>query len=160
MTINITPVTKENFTPYGDLLSIEGDPDMVINQGMCKRYHDRAQMHLESGNAGVSVFHAIPRELPYSLKMMERHPLGNQCFMPMTEHPFLVIVAGDDGGRPVEPNAFMIPPHTGVNIHRNVWHGVLTPLHEPGLFTVIDRVSGDGNNVEEYFFDTPYIIKG
>jgi ureidoglycolate lyase len=54
----------------------------------------------------------------------------------------------------------MIPPHTGVNIHRNVWHGVLTPLHEPGLFTVIDRVSGDGNNVEEYFFDTPYIIKG
>ena len=93
--------------------------------------------------------------------MMERHPLGSQCFMPMTEHPFLVIVADDDGGIPAPPLAFLVPPHTGVNIHLNIWHGVLTPLYAPGLFTVIDRIGAVGDlrkNLEEYHFDAPYII--
>jgi ureidoglycolate lyase len=159
MTITIAPVTRKDFAPYGDLLSADGDPDMIINQGRCERYHDRARMDLGGGSPGVSVFHAKPCELPYTLEMVERHPLGNQCFMPMTEHPFLVIVASDDGGKPVELKAFMIPSHMGVNIYRNVWHGVLTPLYSPGLFSVIDRVSGDGSNLEEYFFDTAHIIK-
>jgi ureidoglycolate lyase len=46
-----------------------------------------------------------------------------------------------------------------VNYHRNIWHGVLTPLTEPGLFAVIDRI-GDGNNLEEHWFETPYLITG
>ena len=156
--ISITAVTPELFAPYGDLISAEGQPDMIINQGECGRYHDRAKMDLGKGSAGVSVFHANPRDLPYSLTMMERHPLGNQCFMPMTEHPFLAIVADDDDGRPSLPMAFLIPSHTGINIHRNIWHGVLTPLHGPGLFAVIDRVAGGGDNLEEYFFDEAYVI--
>ena len=156
--ITIIDVTADKLAPYGDLLSADGSPDMIINQGQCGRYHDRAKMDLAGGNAGVSVFNANPRDLPYTLTMMERHPLGNQCFMPMTEHPFLVIVADDDNGRPAEPKAFTMPSHQGVNIHRNIWHGVLTPLHGPGLFAVIDRISGDGDNLEEYFFDDPFII--
>ena len=156
--ITIQPVTPQTFAPYGDLLDAFGTPDMMINQGQCGRHHDRAQMDIVSGSVGVSVFNAQARALPYSLTMMERHPLGNQCFMPMTEHPFLAIMAGDDEGKPATPEAFMIPPHQGINIHRNVWHGVLTPLHAPGLFAVIDRVHGDGNNLEEYFFNTPYVI--
>jgi len=158
MTILITPVTADDFAPYGDLIAAEGAPDMIINQGMCGRFHDRAKIDLEGGEIGVSVFHAELRALPYTLEMMERHPLGNQCFMPMTEHPFLAIVADDDGGKPATPKAFLIPAHMGINIHRNVWHGVLTPLHAPGLFAVIDRVNGDGNNLEEYFFEAPFII--
>ena len=51
----------------------------------------------------------------------------------------------------------MVPPHTGINIHRNIWHGVLTPLHHPGLFAVIDRI-GDGVNLEEVTLDPPYVI--
>lgn len=156
--ITIIDVTAELFAPFGDVISANGQPDMIINQGQCGRYHDRAKIDLEGGNLGVSVFSAHKRDLPYSLTMMERHPLGNQCFMPMTEYPFLAIVAEDDGGRPAVPMAFLIPAHMGINIHRNIWHGVLTPLHSPGLFAVIDRVSGDGNNLEEYFFDDPYII--
>ena len=156
--ITIMDVTPEAFASFGDLLSADGQPDMIINQGQCGRYHDRASIDLAGGDVGISVFNANKRDLPYSLTMMERHPLGNQCFMPMTEHPFLAIVAEDNNGKPGTPHAFMIPAHTGINIHRNIWHGVLTPLHSPGLFAVIDRVAGDGNNLEEYFFDDPYII--
>jgi ureidoglycolate lyase len=41
----------------------------------------------------------------------------------------------------------------------NTWHGVLTPLGEVTDFLIIDR-GGDGNNLEEYFFDAPWIIVG
>ena len=158
MSIIIQDVSAAEFAPYGDLIHADGTPDMIINQGKCGRYHDRAQIDLDGGQLGVSVFKSEARNLPYDLEMMERHPLGNQCFMPMTEYPFLAIVADDQDGAPALPKAFLIPSHMGINIHRNVWHGVLTPLHEPGLFAVIDRAFGDGNNLEEYFFDEPYQV--
>ena len=151
-------VTSAAFAPFGDLLDARGTAEMVINQGMCHRHHDRARIDMVGGRIGVSVFDATPRHLPYQLDLMERHPLGSQCFMPMTEHPFLVTVAADDHGKPAPPLAFLIPPHTGVNFHRNIWHGVLTPLHGPGLFAVIDRVAGNGVNLEEFLFPQPYTI--
>ena len=98
-----------------------------------------------------------PRSLPYALDMVERHPLGSQAFMPMSLDPFLVVVAPDAGGKPGQPLAFRTAPGQGVNIARNTWHGVLTPLHAPGLFAVIDRI-GDGTNLEEYWFDQPFTV--
>ncbi len=91
--------------------------------------------------------------------MMERHPLGSQAFLPMSLQPFLVIVAPDAGGRPGAPVAFLTGPGQGVNYHRGTWHGVLTPLHAPGLFAVVDRI-GEGSNLEEYWFEEPYEITG
>jgi len=46
-----------------------------------------------------------------------------------------------------------------VNFHRGTWHGVLTPLAEPGLFAVVDRI-GTSPNLDEYPLDPPYVIKG
>jgi ureidoglycolate lyase len=76
----------------------------------------------------------------------------------MTADPFLVIVASDHNGQPHEPKAFLTRPGQGVNYHRGIWHGVLTPLHAPGLFAVVDRI-GRGDNLEEHWFEAPYIIK-
>ena len=129
----------------------------MINQGLCGRYHDRATMTQIEGKAGISLFDAEPRSLPYQLDLLERHPLGSQAFLPMTEHPFLVIVAHDNGGRPDTPLAFITEPHMGVNYHANIWHGVLTPLHAPGRFAVIDRI-GSGANLEEFWLEEPYQI--
>jgi len=150
-------ITAEAFTPFGDILDCAGDPDKLINQGMCGRFHDRATLDFGEGRAGVSLFSATPRSFPYSLDMMERHPDGSQCFIPMTEHPFLVIVAQDLGGVPSNPQAFMTQSGQAINFHRNTWHGVLTPLHAPGLFAVVDRI-GAGDNLEEHWFDDPFIV--
>ncbi|MEM9780826.1 MAG: ureidoglycolate lyase, partial [Pseudomonadota bacterium] len=95
--------------------------------------------------------------LPYRLEMLERHPLGAQAFLPMTQNPFLVIVAPDAEGRPGPPRAFLTAPGQGVNYHRGTWHGVLTPLHAPGLFAVVDRI-GPGQNLEEHWLDQPLTI--
>lgn len=151
------PLTADAFAPFGDVLDCAGEADRIINQGMCGRFHDRATMDFSDGRAGLSLFNATPRSFPYRLDLLERHPDGSQAFVPMTEHPFLVIVARDANGTPCTPLAFLTAPHQAINIHRNVWHGVLTPLHAPGLFAVIDRI-GAGANLQEFRLDDPYIV--
>jgi ureidoglycolate lyase len=151
------PLTRAAFAPFGDVIDCAGDPDKIINQGQCGRYHDRARLEFAEGRAGVSLFNADPRSLPYRLEMVERHPDGSQCFIPMGGHGFLVIVAPDVDGRPGTPLAFLTAPGQAVNFHRGTWHGVLTPLQAPGLFAVVDRI-GPGANLEEVWFEDPYLI--
>lgn len=151
------PMTATAFAPFGDLLDCAGDPDKLINQGLCGRYHDRASLDFADGRAGISLFKAELRSLPYTLDLLERHPLGSQAFVPMSHDPFLVIVASDDDGKPGTPRAFLTQAGQAINFHRNTWHGVLTPLSGTGLFAVIDRI-GDGPNLQEHWLDTPYEV--
>lgn len=155
--IQIRPLTPEAFAPFGDVLDCRGAPDKIINQGLCGRYNDRATIDIDNGRAGLSLFNAEPRALPLTLDMVERHPEGSQAFVPMSEHPFLVIVAPDDNGRPGVPVALKTVPGQAINFHKNTWHGVLTPLASPGLFAVVDRI-GEGANLEEHWFEKPYIV--
>ncbi len=159
MTVHLhtRPLTAEAFAPYGDVLAAEGLPDKLINQGRCGRFHDRARLDFSDGKAGISIFKGEKETLPLALKMVERHPLGSQAFVPMSADSFLVVVARDQQGTPVDPVAFLTEPGQAINFHKGTWHGVLTPLSEPGVFAVVDRI-GDGANLEEYWFDTEYII--
>lgn len=157
-TIRTEPLTAEAFAPFGDVLEVKGAPDRLINQDLCGRYHDRARLDFGTdGRAGISLFDAVPRALPYTLDMVERHPEGSQAFLPMTAAPFLVIVAPDAGGVPGTPRAFLTAPGQGVNYHRGTWHGVLTPLSAPGLFAVVDRI-GTTPNLQEHWFATPWTV--
>ncbi len=155
--ITLQPITAEAFAPYGDLIDCSGEPDAIINLGKCGRYHDRAQMDFGTGRAGISVFNAKLRSLPYQFDLVERHPLGSQAFIPMSADGFLVIVAPDENGAPGTPVAFETQPGQGINFHKNTWHGVLTPLSGSGQFAVIDRI-GDGNNLKEFLLETPHIV--
>jgi ureidoglycolate lyase len=157
-TITARPLTAQDFAPYGDVLEAEGEADKIINQGFCGRWHDRAQMDFgPEGRAGISIFKAEPRALPYRLDLLERHPEGSQAFVPMSMTEWLVIVAEDDAGQPGRISAFIAAPGQGINLHRGTWHGVLTPLHAPGLFAVIDRI-GTTPNLEEFPLKVPCTI--
>ena len=151
------PLTKAGFAPFGDVLELRDTPDKMINQDMCGRHHDLADLDFTDGRAGISLFDAIPRELPYHFNLVERHPLGSQAFIPMSMSPFLVVVAEDLDGAPGTPRAFITRAGQGINFHRNTWHGVLTPLHTPGLFAVIDRI-GDGANLQEFTYETGFMV--
>jgi ureidoglycolate lyase len=150
-------LTAKKFTPFGDILDASGDPDKIINQGMCGRHHNLAKLDFIAGKAGISIFNAEPRSMPLKLEMMERHPDGSQAFIPMHQKPFLIVVAHDKNGKPDTPISFISEPGQGINIHRNIWHGVLCPLHSPGLFAAIDRI-GDGPNLEEHWFQKAWTI--
>ena len=155
--LHLEPLTKGAFAPFGDVLDVAGEPDKIINQGLCGRYHDRALIDIVDGRTGISLFNAEPRQFPITLDMVERHPMGSQAFLPMSFDPFVVVAAPDEGGKPGQPRAFLTAPGQGVNYARGTWHGVLTPIHAPGLFAVVDRI-GDGANLQEHWFDAPFII--
>lgn len=158
-TIRTQPLTAAAFAPFGDVLEATGD-FRLINAGLCHRHHDRATLDFgPGGRAGISIFNAVPRALPYEFDLLERHPEGSQAFLPMHALPFLVIVAPDQGGRPGAPLAFVTDGAQGINLHRGTWHGVLTPLHAPGLFAVVDRI-GTTPNLEEYRLDAPLRVLG
>lgn len=151
------PLTAEAFAPWGEVLEAAG-AHRLINAGMCRRFHDRARPDVEGGLVGLSVFEAEPRSLPYLLDMVERHPLGSQAFLPMTAHPFLVMVA-EDGEAPGPVHAFVTAPGQGINLRRGAWHGVLAPLQTMGLFAVLDYV-GDRPNLQEHRFAEPLTVTG
>ena len=153
MRIKPEPLTATAFAPFGDVLDATGD-FRLINNGLCQRHHDRAQIDTGDARTGISIFQAQPRALPYSFDLIERHPDGSQAFIPMTQHPFLVIVAASPDHK---PRAFLTNGAQGINLHRGIWHGVLTPLHAPGLFAVVDRI-GPTANLEEYRYKTPYTV--
>ena len=156
-TLSPEPLTAQAFASFGDVLEASGAADKIINEGRCGRYHDLAALDFDTGRAGISLFKAEARHFPIPLTMVERHPMGSQAFLPMSQDPFLVIVAPDASGTPGTPRVFLSTAGQGVNYHRNIWHGVLTPLHAPGLFAVVDRI-GEGANLQEYWFETPYTI--
>jgi ureidoglycolate lyase len=152
--IHPEPLTHEAFAPFGDVLDATGD-FRLINAGLCQRHHDRARLDFgDGGRAGLSIFLAEPRALPYSFDLIERHPEGSQAFLPMTADPFLVIVATSPEA---QPKAFLTNGAQGINLNRGTWHGVLTPLSAPGLFAVVDRI-GTTPNLEEHRFTDPWTV--
>jgi len=158
-TILIEPLSAEAFVPFGQVIELAGATHYPINNGMTERYHDLARIELGGVHARplLSLFRGQPYQLPLSLSLVERHPLGSQAFYPLSNNPWLVIVAEDDSGTPTRLRAFSPAQGQGVNIAMNTWHGVLTPLQAESDFLVVDR-GGDGNNLEEYHFDTPPIV--
>lgn len=158
-TVIVEPLTREAYAPFGQVITIAGAEHFPINNGMTERYHDLARIEL----AGVhprpllSIARGKPYTLPLILTMMERHPLGSQAFYPLSDRPFLSIVAPDEGGVPGTPRAFLCGPGQGINMAMNTWHAVLTPLEEESDFLLIDR-GGDGNNLEEHFFAEPWTV--
>ncbi|MCW1917213.1 ureidoglycolate lyase [Rhodobacter sp. KR11] len=154
MHIPATPLTAEAFAPFGDVLEATGD-FRLINEGLCQRHHDRALIDVTDARPGISIFLAQARALPYDFALIERHPEGSQAFIPMHQQPFLVIVSTS----PAEiPRAFLTNGAQGINLHRGVWHGVLTPLHAPGLFAVVDRI-GTTPNLQEFRYPRPFTVR-
>lgn len=157
--INIQPLTEEAFAPFGEVIDLNKAENFPINNGMCTRFNDLATVELggEKPRPLVNVFRGKPYDLPLHLKMVERHPLGSQAFIPMSKRPFLVIVSEDRDNIPQTPLAFLTKPGQGVNIGQNIWHGVLTTLGEVSDFVVVDR-GGPGDNLEEFFFDEGFVV--
>lgn len=158
-TVPIHPLTRETFAPFGQVIETDGAQHYPINKGMTERFHDLARIELGGVHARplISLFKGQPYALPLRLDLVERHPLGSQAFYPLSDAPWLVIVAPDESGTPGTPLAFRPAPGQGVNIAINTWHGVLCPLDRPSDYLVLDR-GGDGNNLEEYVYPEPWAV--
>lgn len=157
--LKASQLSQDVFGEYGQVIQKGGAKSFPINAGNCTRYHDLVTIDVtgEECRPIVSIVSGKPYDLPVEVPMVERHPFGSQAFIPTGNNRFLVVVCRDVDGVPVEPKAFTTSPGQGVNIARNVWHGILTPLDGQSDFVVVDW-AGMGVNLEEHFFETPYQV--
>ncbi|WP_205932489.1 ureidoglycolate lyase [Rhizobium leguminosarum] len=158
--LDIRRLTRSAFAPFGEVIEADPASMRLINGGTTERFHALAATEAtgEGARVIINLFRGQPRNFPYEVTMMERHPFGSQSFSPVSGRPFLVVVSEDESGRPGRPQVFLARGDQGVNYRRNVWHHPLMALGQACDFLVVDR-DGPGNNLEEYFFETPYIIK-
>ena len=146
--INPKPITKENFSKFGDMITTSDIKPLEINNGYAKRFDGIANVDTskDNGETIISIFSALKRSFPMKIYMMEKHPLGSQAFVPMKETTFLVFVA-PKGNKPDlnKIEAFIIPPGIGVNYNPGTWHFPLISTENMN-FLVIDR-KGSGDNL-------------
>ena len=94
MKIIIKPkkITRKNFQKFGDLISVKKKKSININDGYAKRFDNLCRINTSSkkGKTIMSIFSAKKRKFPMNIKMMEKHPLGSQAFVPMNGTTFLV----------------------------------------------------------------------
>ena len=145
------PLDAESFAPYGEVIEAGGAARRYeINEGSTLRFHDLARIEPgPGGRAIVSIFRCRAGDgSPPRIRMMERHPLGSQAFVPLGGGPWTIVVAPP--GETVAPEsveAFVARGDQGVNIAPGVWHHPLIPSGVQRDFLVIDR-DGEGANCD------------
>ena len=156
--LKIKELNQKSFQEYGDIIDTNQQVPFKINDGKCLRYNDLATLSFKNDQAGISLFESKRVALPYKFNFMEKHPLGSQAFIPVFGSTFIVIVASDNYGKPGKPEVFITRSGQGINYHRNIWHGILTPLEERGLFVVLDWI-GSEENLDTHHYNEWYCIE-
>lgn len=166
-TIELQPLSAAAFAPFGQIIEpAAAASEYVINNGLTRRYHDitracsltatkagkadtppRTGIHSDRGSdIGFSIFRARPVSLPFTLKRMERHPLGSQAFINTGKVAYAIVVAPPGDFSTSAMRAFLAAPGQSINYRAGTWHHFLLALGRAD-FIVVDRI-GD-NNCEE-----------
>ncbi|KAI8320607.1 ureidoglycolate hydrolase, partial [Martensiomyces pterosporus] len=161
--ITIEPLTIDAFKPYGDVIQLEGNKNIVIaNQGTAKRVNHVAKLEnwrqntspsVKNGTPNMCIFSSAPRPTAggrFEVKLLERHPFSSQVFMPIHQHGvhstnpdepcYLVIVA--ENGPDDKPDlstirAFAASSTQGINYKANSWHSPMVCVGQRVNFLVL-----------------------
>ena len=153
-------LTCENFAVFGDVIEVnDNTKNFSINDGFTQRYHDLAEVDVtqKNGRTLINIFRSTPLQQPVKIKMMERHPLSSQAFIPMGQQPFLVVVAPKGEFDVTKIEVFLALSNQGVNYHKGTWHHYCLALHQVSDFIVVDR-GGAGDNCDAIELDGSLVI--
>ncbi len=148
------PLTRDNFSGFGDVLEVNDAERILINEGTTERFHALAKLDVadRQGVGVLSIFRATARPRPIKIAMMERHPLGSQAFFPLANNRWLIVVSAAETPAPDNLKAFRARGDQGVQYAKNIWHHPLLIIEPSQDFLVVDR-AGPGDNLEEIRFD-------
>ena len=157
-TLDIQPLDKAVFAPFGTVIETVGAKQISINQGTTTRFDAMSGVDVEEagGKPIISLFRGNRRLYPIEIHLLERHPLGSQAFMPLSQYDWLVVVAhGNAAGDAPDFSTlvcFKASGIQGVSYNRGTWHHPLLTLQASQDFLVIDR-QGGGHNLDEVWHD-------
>ena len=157
--ISVEQLDTDIFSRFGNIIQKKNALELrSINQGTTTRHHNISKLSLESknGNSGISVFSGSPRSFPLEIKIMEKHPIASQSFLPIQDYDWLVVVSEEKNDLPdlSTLRCFHVNGDTGITYNKNVWHHPLLVKKEQD-FWVIDRINDQEDasvNLKEYNF--------
>ena len=162
ITLQPQPLTKERFSPYGDVIESVVDRKAAMNAARFERFDDLCSIDMtDGGRVAVSIARCrVATSLPYRFDMVERHPLGSQAFVPLTPCKMVVVVAPpEESVEASELRAFVTNGRQGINYHRGTWHMPLIAFDAGQEFLIIDR-AGDVPNCDEHSLDEAVMLTG
>ena len=123
MKINISALSRENFSTYGEAVLIRENqsPDSTGVGWKCW-YPLEKISRAESLAIGI----VMTDPIPWKVKLMERH-LDRPEYVIALEKPIIQVVSLSDPDFPAKPSlskteAFLIKPGQAVRIKKGVWH--------------------------------------
>ena len=158
MELKLQPLSAAAFAPYGELIGLpaaaagavdaaggagraNGLPVRAINGGTSQRWDmpGALQLHAQGGEPCGAVFRAQAHALVGPWRLLERHRLGTQTFIPLVGARCVVLVArGEAVPDPATLAAFAVDGGQGFTLHADTWHHGLIAL-VAGDFVVIER---------------------
>lgn len=158
--VQAQPLGVEAFAPFGDVVSAGLKAGNAANQGTALRFDWSAQLVNGRSNAkaNLAVFRSTPQPLPFTVKLLEKHPQSTQAFIPMVCSRFLILVAPalEDGTPDVAGlKAFLCKPGQGINYRANTWHHPIIALDAPADFAMLAWEDGTPLDCVEHPLDTP-----
>jgi ureidoglycolate lyase len=132
--LTVQPLTREAFTPYGELISERGHIELDLDGG-------RASVCAQTNEAH-----------PFEFDFLGRHLRTEQVFSPLGRDHSIIAVAppsADGSALPDETRlaAFLIDGSCAFKLHRGTWHTSAFPLGARATFLVLDR---EGTLEEDY----------
>ena len=153
MILDIQKITKENFSKYGDLITIRNKTSENINNNTTQSFFDLANIEIlgDNTNSRLNIFSAKKRIFPLDIDMLEMHPLSSQVFLPMSKADFIVLVTPVN----IKPDlnkieCFKVSNGDGINFKTSIWHFPLISIQD-AKFITIDKKDAQ-KNIEIYKF--------
>ncbi|PRP89680.1 ureidoglycolate hydrolase [Planoprotostelium fungivorum] len=145
------PLTKEAYAPYGNVLEASTPQhSLIANQGSAQRYNWLSELinKRSHAKANLCVFRCKPRELPFNVKILEKHPNSTQMFVPMNaKSRYLVVVSlGGDTPDLSTLRVFVASSTQSITYHPNIWHHPMIALDTETDFVCLvyeDGSAGD-----------------
>ena len=157
--IEIENINLDNFSEFGHVIHKKSAFKKIpINQGTTVRHHNISDLALnnEDGISAISIFSGSPRNIPIEIKIMEKHPIASQSFLPVQNIDWLIVVSNEKDGMPDldTMRCFHVEGDVGITYKKNVWHHPLL-VRKNQDFWIVDRIKKNENpsiNLKEYHF--------
>ncbi len=130
--LEVQPMTREAFAPFGEIISERGT----------------IEIDLDGGQAGF-VTQTVEKR-PMVFDFLGRHRRTEQVFSPLGGAQSIIAVAMQTDGDAPDPTkmaAFLVDGSCAFKLHRGTWHTSAFPVKERASFLVVDR---EGTLDEDY----------
>lgn len=138
----VSLITAEEFQPYGTFLD-PSNADPRLN------FTIDASNPRDDARANLALIRAPRALVPLTIDTLERHPHSTQCFLPLGDTSYLVVVTlpTRDGQPDLETlAAFSVPAGIGIAYHPTTWHAGMSYLGGPGHFAMFIYEAGTADD--------------